>query len=263
MRIVALASFIGLVFATSANGQTSSQIATTKPAETYSYFKRALQRQRAGMDEVNGQKNEESMGLSSCSDATDYIGYDGNPNSIVAKTANLAFDVVYLQATLQVAGYPKSVWEPELFEYERTNLAEIDRYNTQKESPAKQRLAKKLNEYRKASNGRYKEVFAGSTGCGGGEVTVKISAAPPAERVQYINVVKYDLCSFQGLDPKGPRCDLWVDYNPTAKDGAMMSGRYRIRATWSDKIEYRDLDFDALHIELGGVFPFKIIKQQR
>jgi hypothetical protein len=150
MRIVALASFIGLVFATSANGQTSSQIATTKPAETYSYFKRALQRQRAGMDEVNGQKKEESMGLSSCSDATDYIGYDGNPNSIVAKTANLAFDVVYLQATLQVAGYPKSVWEPELFEYERTNLAEIDRYNTQKESPAKQRLAKKIERIQKS-----------------------------------------------------------------------------------------------------------------
>jgi hypothetical protein len=262
MRIVALASFIGLVFATSANAQTASQIATTKPAETYSYFKRALQRAGAGLKEANLEKDLDSVTLTSCGDATYYIGDDGNPNSVLIKLANLAFDVLYLQAILPVAGYPKSVWEFELAEYERTNLAQIDRYDTgfsaernEKGSPAKQRLAKKLNEYRKASNRRYKEIFAGQPGCGGGEVNVQIITTPPARRVEFINLVNYGLCSFYGHDPKGD-CDFWRDYTPNY----MVSGKYIIRVTWSKEKhpEYRNLDVDGLGLEPGQVYTFSI-----
>ena len=76
---------------------------------------------------------------------------------------------------------------------------------------------------------------------------VVINTSPSAQRVQYINLIKYDLCGLQGLDPKGPRCDRWVDYSASSGLGAMMSGQYKVRVTWLDgTAEFRDLNVDDL-----------------
>ncbi len=265
MRIPVLASFIVFTVATTANSETSTQFAASKPAETYAYFKRSLAKLKAGIEDARIRKEDSFVPLTSCSDSTDYIGYDGDENSILRKTANLAYDVLYLQAALQVAGYPPNLWRPDLTEYERSNLASIDQYDqgiSEVGTPAKQRLAKKLNDYKKSSKERYKKVIPGPEGCGAGEVQVRIRTSPSAQRVEYINLLKYNLCTFQRLDPDGASCDLWVDYSAHASDGALMSGRYKIRATWSDGTTvFRDLDVDNLVQDRNGRYSFAITRR--
>ncbi|MEA2894462.1 MAG: hypothetical protein QOJ84_77 [Bradyrhizobium sp.] len=265
MRVPILASFIVFALVTAAHGQTSRQLVTNKPAETYSYFKRALGNLNAGSAAANIRKEDNFVPLTSCNDSTDYVGYDRDENSILQKTANLAYDVLYMQAVLRVAGYPQNLWMPDLVEYERSNLAAIDQYDDgagTEGTPAKKRLAKKLNDYKKNSNGRYKDVIPQGEGCGAGEVRVTIRTTPSAQRVEYINVVKYNLCGIQGLDPKGPNCNLWLDYSADASDGAQMSGKYKIRATWSDgTTAFRDLDVDNLVEDRNGGYSFSISKR--
>jgi hypothetical protein len=201
MRVPLFATFILLAVVSAAKGETSSQLAATKPAEAYSYFKRALARVRAGSEEAKLSKEDTFVPLTSCNDATDFIGYDGKQNSILEKTAQLAYDVLYLEAALKVAGYPESVWRPQLTEYERSNLAAIREFKmiiTDKGSPAKQRLARKLNDYKKKSGGHYKDIIPQAEGCGAGEVDVKIRTIPSALRIEYINVIKYDLAALKG-----------------------------------------------------------------
>jgi|SRR6476620_1233704 hypothetical protein len=243
MRVAVVISIVVLALSTSAHGQTSSQIAAEKPADTYSYFKRTLARLKAGADAVakRGTQSDKSLSLTDCWGVGDYIGPD-DQDSITQKAADLAYDVLFMQAALEAAGYPKVLWEGDLAEYERANLANISEYDLSKQ-PAIERLAKKLNDYKKTSNSNYKNVTPHHEGCGGGEVPIMIRTIPPAQRVQYINLVKYELCHSQGLDPTGPLCDRWVDYS----EGAGMSGKYKVFVTWSDGYSaLRDLNVDDL-----------------
>jgi hypothetical protein len=255
MRIAVAVCFVALALSTSANGQTSSQIAAQDPVATYSYFKRTLERLGIGADAVaeRGRQSDGSVTLSDCVGASWYIGGEGGENSAVSKIANLAYDVLFMRTALQVAGYPQSLWDSEVLAYERANLREIDRYGYGlspefgEHNPIRNGLVEKLNDYNRRSNRRYKTVTPAHEGCGGGEVEIIIRTSPRAQRVQYINRVKYDLCGFQGIDPNGSSCDHWVDYASQDGRGAEMSGKYKVRVTWSDgTIAFRDLNVDDL-----------------
>jgi hypothetical protein len=253
MRIAVLVSFTALALSTSAHAQTSSQIAARKPAETYSYLKRTLERLGVGADAVaeRGHQSDGSISLSDCVDVSWYIGdpADGHGDSILQKTANLAYDLVYMQSALQAAGYPKSLWERDLSEYERINLEHIDSYRllSTEVNPRRQRIVDKLTTYRNSVDRKPKTMSPSHEGCGGGEVEVIIRTAPRARRVQYINLVKYDLCGFQGLDPNGSLCDHWTDYGLESGQGAQMAGKYKLRITWSDgSTDLRNLNVDDL-----------------
>jgi hypothetical protein len=261
MRVAVVISIVVLALSTSAHGQTSSRIAAEKPADTYSYFKRTLARLKAGTDAVakRATQSDKSLSLRDCWGVWDYIGYD-DQNSITQKAADLAYDVLFMQAALETAGYPNVLWESDLAEYERTNLANISEYEFLSGKPARERLAKKLNDYKKALNKNYKNVTPDGE-CGGGEVPIVIRTIPRAQRVQYINLIKYELCSFQGLEPTGPLCDRWVDYSDK---GAEMAGKYKVFVTWSDgSSALRDLNVDDLFRGRNGddPTPFVIRKQ--
>jgi hypothetical protein len=248
MRVAVVIWFVVLALSTSAEGQTSSQIAAGKPAETYLYFKLALARLRAGADAVAERATQPngSLSLADCWGNGDYIGYD-HQDSITENAATLAYDVLFMQAALEAAGYPKALWERDLSEYEQAYLENISNYDGRDPNQLKTRLAAKLNDYKKTSNGNYKSVAPDHEGCGGGEVPIIIRTIPRAQRVQYINLIKYELCLFQNLEPTGPLCDRWVDYDIAAKEGALMSGKYKIYVTWSDGSNTpRDLNVDDL-----------------
>ncbi len=267
MRLPALSFFVCIGFAAPAYSQTATQYATGKPADTYSYLKRALQEVHAGREdaEVRNDPLEKVVPLTACNEASEYIGYEGKRSSIVEKIANLAFDVLYMQAAMQVAGYPASIWSSDLDQYERDNLAGIRQFQwgvVDKAPPAKRKLAKKLNDYKKSSKGRYKDVIPEAEGCGAGEVSVEIRTSPSAQRVQYINSIKYNLCVFQGLDPRGDSCNLWADYGAPRGNGVLMSGNYKVRAIWSDgTAAYRDLKVDDLSENKNGNLAFVVTKQ--
>jgi hypothetical protein len=259
MRVAAVISLIALALSTSANGQTSSQIATQNPIQTYTYFKRTFERLRVAPEAVAQWfigvggivEDKDEVPLADCVRVWEYVGYDGYEadNSILENAASIAFDVLYMRQALLVAGYPASVWQNDLAEYERASLADIAIYESRlgEQNRAREDLAKKLNKYNKSMNGAHKKLTPARE-CGGGEVEVVIKTRPPARRVQYINLVKYELCSFQGLDPIGPECDRWVDYAALpSQQGANMSGRYKVRVTWLDgSSEFRDLNVDDL-----------------
>lgn len=248
MRASVVISFVVLALSTSAQGQTSSQIAAQKSAETYSYFKGALARLRAGADAVakRATQPDGSLSLTDCWGGGDYLGYD-DQDLIITNAANLAYNVLFIQATLEAAGYPKAVWERDLSEYEQTYLANISNYDGRDPNQLTTRLATKLNDYNSKSNRNYRNVVPEHEGCGGGEVPIIIRTIPKAQRVQYINLIKYELCRFQKLEPTGPLCDRWVDYDIATKEGALMSGRYKIYVTWLDgSTTPRDLNVDDL-----------------
>jgi hypothetical protein len=267
MRFRALSLFVCIGFAAPAYSQTATQNATGRPADAYSYFKRALTEVHVGREDAKIRRHGTFVPLTSCNEASEYIGYDGKRSSIVEKIANLAYDVLYMQAVLQVAGYPTSIWSPDLDKYERENLAGIRQFQwgvvvMEKGTPAKQKLAKKLNDYKKSSKGQYKDVIPEAEGCGGGEVSVEIRTSPSAQRVQYINLIKYNLCVFQGLDPRGDSCDLWADYGAPRGDGVLMAGNYKVRAIWSDGTAvYRDLKVDDLAENKNGNMAFIVTKR--
>jgi hypothetical protein len=253
MRAAVIILWTALALSTSANGQTSSRIAARSPAQTYSYFANTLRSVRASDSirsraefEVRHRRAPEELPLTDCGGASWYIGYEGDDNSSLNKTADLAFDVLYMRATLEAAGYPKNIWTDALAEYERSNLANIRSYSMDHPSPAKKRLAQKLNGYKGPLRIKRIKVIAEAEGCGAGEVAIKIRTTPSARRVQYINSIKYQLCGRQGIDPQGSRCDAWADY-PGGEDGALMSGKNKVRAEWSDGTSViRDMNVDDL-----------------
>src|SRR6266498_4560880 len=130
MRVSALSFFVCIGFAAPAYSQTATQYATSKPADTYSYFKRALQKVHAGREDarIRSDPLEKFVPLTSCNDASEFIGYDGKRSSSAEKLANLAYDVLYMQAVLRVAGHPTSSWRSDLDQYERDNSAGINQF---------------------------------------------------------------------------------------------------------------------------------------
>jgi hypothetical protein len=184
-----------------------------------------------------------------------WIGFEGGQRSIVSRLAELAYDVLYMQSELEDGRYPASLWRPELQAYEEFNLGRIrsfhldhdDSPSAERGTPEKRRLAATFNNYRiQNPQARLKRITAG-TGegrCGAGEVEIQIITRPQAWRVQYINSIKYDLCNSQGLDPRSDSCNHWADYGSR---GALMAGRYKVRAIWADgETTYRNLNVDDL-----------------
>lgn len=260
MHFVFLASLIFLGLASSAEAEKSSKLATAKPVDTLAFYKGAL-RAAGVQDEADARKIDNFVPLTSCSTSYDYMGEEKDEDILSKNIPDLAYDLVYMEAVLRVAGYPKHLWQADLVKFQQSKLASLENYDPSQgeKDPIKVDLAKKLNDYKKTHGGKYKKIIPGQEGCGAGEIDVRIQTIPSAQRVQYINMIKYDLCVFQKIDPKGADCDHWFDYGGK---GALMAGRYKVRATWSDGTTvFRDLDADSLPEDKNGLHPFRIQKQ--
>lgn len=260
MRFVFLTTLIFLGLASSAQAEKSSKLATAKSADTLAFYKDAL-RAAGVQEEADARKIDNFVPLTSCSTSYDYMGEEKDQDIVSKNLADLAFDLAYMEAVLRVAGYPKYLWEADLAKFQQSKLASLQDYDPSQgeRDSIKVDLAKKLNSYKKTHRGKYKKVIPGQEGCGAGEIDVRIQTVPPAQRVQYINMIKYDLCTFQKIDPMGADCDHWFDYGDK---GAMMAGRYKVRATWSDGTTvFRNLDADSLPEDKNGLHPFRIQKR--
>lgn len=236
-----------------------------KKSETYLFFKHEIGsiflREQEEIDKNNqGPKLRGVVALSSCATSANYIGFDRS-NKIIANLAELAYDVLYMKVELKRAGYPTRVWMRDLVRFERDALIGINGHPYGVDFSAKKVLAKKLNNYRRKLNKAFSRIVPGVYECGSGEVQVVINVSPFARRVRYINLIKYKLCAFQGIDPLGGRCDLWTDYSSVPKEGVLMSGKYKVRALWSDgTVALRDLNVDDLIQGRDGVYYFAINK---
>jgi hypothetical protein len=194
----------------------------------------------------------------------------GSPPKLAMKTALLgflAYDVLYISRVL--SDIPEEQWKTKLEDYEKTQLKEIaegrskilgpmDQYKTASEKEFKENLARDLSAY----SGRHFVPY--STGCGAGDVKLKIIARPPASRIQYMSALYGKICEDKQKTIDSPECSsYWSD---SSSDGDMyLSGKFHVRVTWPDgKINLRFVDVDRLQpTEAGTQVVFRIVKGDR
>ena len=158
---------------------------------------------------------------------------NGKEDSRYYGLADIAYDVLFEERTLQNSGYPEMVWRDALTEMERTSLDRFKNTGDTSNAIGFARLSRMLNDYRK----KHPELHlariepSANEGCGAGEVTVKIVTHPKARRIQYIQKLDYDICKVKGLDVYS-QCDHWEDYGGGV--GAMISGHVLVLVTWPD-----------------------------
>jgi hypothetical protein len=136
---------------------------------------------------------ETALYLFTCGGPESAIGGDVFKGSDVNDFIHLAYYVLDTSKTLDLAGYPRSVWKTTLdqYEIEQVRIITCGRRSTvgrdfDQDSQFLKHFAVLLNEYRaKAGKSSLRKPFTGSPGCGDGEVTVYIKVEPKATRIQY------------------------------------------------------------------------------
>lgn len=214
----------------------SRDLISKNPKEQYLAIKRAFEKIVPAQTEV---LDDNSVDLLTCSDGTDYLGVD--LDDPIAPLANLAYEVVQFAKSLKGIGYPESVWNPLLAEFEEEQLPlrirEMGKKYDQQPSEVrakafKERMIGELNAYRDESNPDLPRlIYEGN--CGAGEVGVNIALDPTDGRAFFIPVFFFELCKAQSLDPHNQsQCNRWRE--PVSGLLMDVSGDYVYRATWSD-----------------------------
>jgi hypothetical protein len=229
--------------------QTSTSLINNNPIPSYQHFK-AVFASKSLSD--RSWSTGEVIPLISCTHAGEYIGYKYPESNAIYKIAELAFATTYIKQELEAWGYPETLWQRSLGEFEQSMLADARRFHLPEDGNAfTKSLAAFLNEYRLRHGNRLPEVNPGVNGCGGGEIAIRLVAVPGSAHIQYINAIFYDLCRRQNIEPDDPsKCDHWSDYSDGPRNGlgAQMAGKYKVRVIWTDGfVVTRNLNVDDLH----------------
>jgi hypothetical protein len=241
--------------------QTSRGLIKSDPRAAYDYFEKII----SARPNLIYRKGDAQVSLLPCEDAQAYIGFEYPDSEVTFKLAELALEATHIAGELRQAGYPPAVWEPHLARYVSDSLANIKMFRSaprldDKGSQFTRRLTSILVSFRdQHPAASLPEPNAGAGVCGGGEEPVRLIAIPKSGRIQYINMIFYNLCRLQGLnqDDAGS-CDHWTDYSEGKSEGANMSGRYKVRVSWPDgTVTSRNLNVDDL---LGDTATFVIRK---
>ena len=180
-------------------------------------------------DEETGYKAD----LYTCTEGREFLGNDtAERMRSLAQTANVAYEIAWLQAVLTKLGYPREAWSGLLSRYESELLAarSIDRQQTVKAASI-QRIVAALTAYRRGHPSLPPVTSEG--GCGAGEIGVKIRTVPSDGRVEFIPVFFYELCRKQSANPNdAAQCPYWRQ----PAEGLLFSvaGDYFYRAVWRD-----------------------------
>jgi hypothetical protein len=225
--------------------------AAAEDSKAYSLIKSYLAPRVTGSGYLPGS-DEKVLYLYTCSGPESIIGEGETGNRSLDDFTLLAYDVLDTSKALDRAGYPRSVWKPTLDRYEASQIGRIangkrisDDFD--ENSHFLKNLAKLLNDYRtKMHKSSLREPYTGTPGCGAGEAPVYIKVKPKATRIQYINMLYFNLCQYKGWTPlEASSCHYWKDYNVGASSG--MSGNYKILVTWPDgTTASRDLEVESL-----------------
>lgn len=193
------------------------------------------------------------LDLVHCNAGSEYLGSESEAGAdgTLAGMADIAFEVIGLQAILGASGYPAATWQPLVSSYEADALAALggeppaqtptdagdaadgaSGFDPGPESALHESLKRTLNDYR-AANAPELPQIAVEGGCGAGEIGIHVATSPANGRSRFIPVFHYRLCKVRGLDPDDPAaCDYWKE----PADGVLfdVAGDYQYRVDWPD-----------------------------
>lgn len=208
--------------------------------------------------------------LDDCANVGIEIGYDWGDDSKFYMTAELAYDMALIQASLSNR-FPIFLWKPQFDNYESVALERIKKgtYRESQTHTFRRNIAAALNAWSVSVRSGHLSVSPDAEGCGAGEVVVVIRPTPRAGRIQYIPRLAYDYCKSVGVNPNNIQlCEYWTDYSQAAvyhntpSGGVILSGRYKIMVEWHDGVvDVRDLDIDDIPENEAGVVVFNIDKR--
>ena len=177
-------------------------------------------------------KPKESYDLVSCAPADPEISSRDNLTTDIAR---LAAEIWSASGILDWIGYPKSLWETSLANYEKMQLDRIAagrRFSSDVESNAAEPLIKRLNEFGKRSKPRLAEV-AWDTACGGTGHELTLVTDPPKGKVRIWPALYHAFCSAQGVKADSVReCNQWIEIADGEAD--LFSGAYWFQASWQN-----------------------------
>ncbi|MEO6104618.1 MAG: hypothetical protein ABIP44_13410 [Pseudoxanthomonas sp.] len=205
----------------------------------------------AGLDDKQGcmQGYPCVLDLLECtSRGSDYLDADleSTGNGAMSGMANIAYEVMRLQAILGAAGYPTETWQPLVSKYESDALEALaeakptppvsdeawSEYVPGLEDALHESLKESLNAYRATHAPSLPEISI-EAGCGAGDIGIHVATSPANGRSRFIPVFYYRLCRARGVDPDSENaCDYWKE----PADGVLfdVAGDYQYRVDWPD-----------------------------
>lgn len=212
-------------------------------ADRATLWAQRMQRNRFLSERGGGAKFD----IVNCLGGSAYTGIDYRQPSVTAAFADIAFEVVASRDEFQRLGFPASLWQASLTEYEQRRVDRTVALGVQRQAdPAvielMAALVRRLNAYR-ATHPRLPTIVE-EGGCGAGEASVSIATAPVGAQVLVIPTFFYQLCKVEKQDPDNPNaCPRWRE----ALEGKLQSvaGDYLYQAHWPDgKTRRGTLRFD-------------------
>jgi hypothetical protein len=208
-----------------ASEQSSSGLIRADPEAQYDLLRRLY------TDEIGRLPG--SPDLRKTYDLTDCISSDPSiytPDERAGDFVRLAADVTWISATLVWAGYPTSIWQATLNDFEWTQLRRIvagSHYGQGDGETFAKLLTAQLDQYRRTSANSVPKV-AWQPGCGAGRgLMIDVITVPPNGEIWIIPFFFYKLCAAQRRNPDDRKlCDYWIEA------GDFVSGVYRYVASW-------------------------------
>ncbi len=223
-RISELSAPTGL---TSPIGQSSSALVRANPGAHYEIFKSMI----ADIYKIPGRPNPNKKYYifgDICTENWKTIR-SYTPDELTNALSSLAERVEKASRQLTWMGYPQSIWQSLLANYERAEFSKILRGGIE-EGPEIKILLEAMDDFRRKSNAALPEVDY-TWGCGGPGVLLKIKTVPSGGQVWVIPKFFHTLCSKQHLDADDPdQCNHGQDYSDGADTGLI--GTYRYVVTW-------------------------------
>jgi hypothetical protein len=242
-RLAPLAGLVVLLWSSAVTGQSQSN-----SQQQYLLVKTVIEGlTRRSADQGDGNRVDftqiENYDLYQCESGASFIGAWASNEEIIPQLANLAFDVLSWTGDLRGLKYPPDLWEQQLREYEKSQLAEMrrsrdgqsdSRIHNRKLTFMKQ-IKTRLGAYQKLHPSLAKINDTGSCRfiVRSGEVPINIETDPAGAKVLLIPSFFYELCRAQNIDPDDTvRCRRWRE----ALNGrvSQVSGDYLYVVQWSD-----------------------------
>lgn len=220
MRSLALLTLAASILTSiNAHAQSSTQRVKQDRHQQYSLIKRAF-KETFPYQPSSRPNIRETYDLSDCTGADPRV-VGGEQIAILAAEISTVSDM------LNWLGYPKSLWQDRLRDFEQQQL---NRPNRNAVHAFANKLVVDLNNYRKTTGTRLAPV-QWDTECGGRGMPLKIVTSPKGGDVRLLPMFYYNVCRLQNIDPDNPtQCDRWEELSDGEE--TLLQGVYRYMASW-------------------------------
>jgi len=239
---------IYLVFANEVAAQTSASITNSDKQSAYERLKTLYLKHEAATGRYipvhTGAKDVRSLKEVNLYDCVGAMGIASGRDKRTASFMNLIYATTSVRMILPDAGYPKSVWESGLDNFEKQMLKRIgegkdEEFLLKQANAYFKRLTSVLDDYRRKSIRKIPRVYW-DLDCGGHGITIKLQSNPRGAKIYLISRLMKEYCTDIGIDSDDiDKCREWESVAPG--EDIMVSGDKIVQAIWASAIGFRSL----------------------